>query len=86
MLCVAGGQACHAGCTCRSSQCKSVGQAVLEGPPWSSRPRPSTITLALLQAIDAELIVQAGAGGTVNASVAADDAAVNRFLLDLVRC
>ncbi|PSC67556.1 hypothetical protein C2E20_8783 [Micractinium conductrix] len=38
-----------------------------------------------LQAIDAELIVQAGAGGTVNASVAADDAAVNRFLLDLVR-
>lgn len=38
-----------------------------------------------LQAIDAELIVQAGAGGTVSASVAADDAAVNRFLLDLVR-
>lgn len=38
-----------------------------------------------LQAIDTELIVQAGAGG-VSAQVAADDAAVNRFLLDLVRC
>lgn len=38
-----------------------------------------------LQAIDAELIVQAGAGGAMSASVAADDAAVNRFLLDLVR-
>jgi aarF domain-containing kinase len=38
-----------------------------------------------LQAIDTELIVQAGAGGGVSASVAADDAAVNRFLLDLVR-
>lgn len=29
--------------------------------------------------------MQAGAGGAVSASVAADDAAVNRFLLDLVR-
>ena len=40
---------------------------------------------ASLQEIDTELIVQAGSGG-VSASVAADDAAVNRFLLDLVRC
>lgn len=39
---------------------------------------------ASLQEIDTELIVQAGSGG-VSASVAADDAAVNRFLLDLVR-
>lgn len=38
-----------------------------------------------LQSVDAELIVQAGAGGRVSASVAADDAAVNRVLLDLVR-
>lgn len=30
-------------------------------------------------------LLQAGAGGGVSASVAADDAAVNRFLLDLVR-
>ena len=37
-----------------------------------------------LQAIDADLIVSAGAGG-VAASVAADDVAVNRFLIDLVR-
>jgi aarF domain-containing kinase len=40
---------------------------------------------ASLQEIDTELIVQAGTGGA-SASVAADDAAINRFLLDLVRC
>jgi hypothetical protein len=40
---------------------------------------------ASLQEIDTELIVAAGTGG-VSASVAADDAAINRFLLDLVRC
>ena len=38
-----------------------------------------------LQAIDTQLIVEASAGGSVAASVAADDAALNRFLLDLVR-
>lgn len=38
-----------------------------------------------LQAIDTQLIIDAGSGG-VSAQVAADDAAVNRFLLDLVRC
>ncbi|KAL4855170.1 putative aarF domain-containing protein kinase [Chlorella vulgaris] len=37
-----------------------------------------------LRDIDTELLVQAGSGG-VSASVAADDAAINRFLLDLVR-
>jgi aarF domain-containing kinase len=37
-----------------------------------------------LRAVDAEVILAAGAGGAA-ASVAADDAAVNRVLLDLVR-
>ena len=38
-----------------------------------------------LQAIDTQVIVEASAGGRVAASVAADDVAVNRLLLDLVR-
>lgn len=37
-----------------------------------------------LQAIDTELIVAAGTGG-VSASVVADDAAINRLLIDLIR-
>lgn len=37
-----------------------------------------------LKAIDADLVVAAGAG-SVSASVVADDAAVNRFLVELVR-
>lgn len=38
-----------------------------------------------LQAVDTQIIVEAGAGGSMAASVAADDVALNRFLLDLVR-
>lgn len=41
--------------------------------------------LQSLQALDTQIVVQAGAGGAVSASLAADDAAVNRLLLELVR-
>ena len=60
--------------------------------PLACTPHPPThmppclLPSPLLNCYAAGTLPQAGAGGGVSASVAADDAAVNRFLLDLVRC